>query len=452
MVMPRHSMEGTRVIVAVLVPGPHAAHGMAELLAALGREPDVDLRVVALGQPTAAALPGGLDVTVYPVREGTLLPHPFLAPLLEHLGAEALLAPLGAVDSAPVPTLLLDLEAEGNGAELPPVPRDPAHQGWTGVVTHRPERRRLLIREGLFAVHLLPEWFRGPGRPAAAAAAPLVRHLRELLPLGGPVVPPPGTPHPLEEEVTTPLEPPPPPAAAPAVEPEEERMPTEAIPAESAVEVRTPKPPAWEPETHDPERYRDRDDGREALVLATPSGLDSLGPADLAGPLVIATPAALGWLIARMGLAHYTCAAVEPAAVEARGALAGVRTVFVHASHLDGKRLAPAARALVPLLDLGRAGGPALGWSDEMGTGFFPGPGDAALAIQWAAWLGAGVIRVVGAGPLEENPSWPAFLAGARQILEARGRRLVLDGAPDGARFGIDAGSGAGGLRATLGR
>ncbi len=428
--------------VAVLVPGPRAAHGLAELLVALGREPGVAPGVVALGQETAAALPEGLDVLVYPVREDTVLPAPFLAPLLEHLGAEVLLAPLGAVDAAPVPTLLLDLGNAEDGA--PPIPRDPAHQAWTEAVTPRPERRRELIREGLFTVHLLPGWSGEPGRLAAAAAGPIARKLRELAPLVAGARPGAGT-EPPEETITSPVEPPlPVPGETSA--PEEE-ITVQVTSPEPVAEVRTPAPPAWEPEVHDPERYRDRHAGREALVLASAEGLDALAPADLAAHLVIATPAALGWLIARMGIAHYTCATAEPATVEAKGALAGVRTVLVHASHLDGKRLAPVARALVPVLDLARAGGPALGWSDEMGTGFFPGPGDVALAVQWAAWLGAGEIRLAGTVPHETLPAWSGFLAGARAILEARGTRLLLDGRGAGASLG----AGGAGLPGRLG-
>ncbi len=429
--------------VAVLVPGPWAAGALGELLSALGREPGLDPRVVALGQETAAALPEGLDTFVYPVREGTRIPEPFLAPLLEHLAAEALLAPLGAVDAAPVPALLLDLGEPGG--DPPPVPRDPAHQAWTEAVTARPERRRQLVREGLFTVHLLPEWFLEPGRPAAAAAGPVARKLRELAPLAaGAVSRPPADAVMMEETITTPLEPP-----APA--PPEEEITVQVTSPAPAPPARTAAPPAWEPETHDPERYRDRHAGRGVLVLASPEGLEALSPADLAGHVVVATPGTLGWLISRMGIAHYTCATAEPATVEERGALAGVRAVLVHPSHLDGTRLAPAARALVPLVDLARAGGPVLGWSDEMGTGYFPGPGDAALAVQWAAWLGAGEIRVVGAAPLEADPSWSGFVAGARSILAARGCRLVLRG--DGAPAGTG-GAGAdlpGGLRATLG-
>jgi len=435
------------VNVAVLVPGPRAAHGLGELLVALGREPGIDPGVVALGQATAAALPEGLDVLVYPVREDTLLPGPFLGPLLEHLGAEALLAPLGAVDTAPVPTLLLDLAGTDEERELP-LPQDPAHLAWTEAVTARPERRRQLVREGLFTVHLLPEWFREPGHPAAAAAGPIARKLRELAPLAAGARPFPVAER-EDETITSPVEP----TVAsrePAPAPEEE-ITVQVTSPEPVVEARTPSPAAWEPEVHDPERYRDRHAGREALVLASPDGLDTLSPAELAAHVVVATPAALGWLIARMGIAQYTCATVEPGSVETRGALAGVRTVLVHASHLDGRRLAPAARALVSVLDLSRAGGPALGWSDEMGTGFFPGPGDAALAVQWAAWLGAGEIRVAGTAPLAALPAWSAFVTGARAILEARGTRLLLEGAATGARPGAGAAGTTGGLRATIG-
>lgn len=433
--------------VAVLVPGPRAAHGLGELLVTLGREPGISPRVVALGQGTAAALPEGLDVLVYPVREETLLPGPFLAPLLEHLGAEALLAPLGAVDAAPVPTLLLDLAGTGDGNDAPTVPRDPAHQAWTEAVTARPERRRELIREGLFTVHLLPEWFREPGRPAAAAAGPIARKLRELAPLATGGRSAREAKH-EAETIARPVERPPAPRAEAATE---EEITVQVTSPEPVVEARTPAPPAWEPEVHDPERYRDRHAGREVLVLASAEGLDTLSPADLAAHVVVATPAALGWLIARMGIAHYTCATAEPATVEAKGALAGVRTVFVHASHLDGRHLAPAARAVVSLLDLARAGGPDLGWSDEMGTGFFPGPGDVALAVQWAAWLGAGEIRLAGAAPLESLPAWSGFVAGARAILETRGTRLLLDGTGTGARLGTGGAGLPGGLGARIG-
>ncbi len=163
-------------------------------------------------------------------------------------------------------------------------------------------------------------------------------------------------------------------------------------------------------------------------MLGTVQGLDRLSPALLTEAAVLAVPETLPWLAARMGLAQYVCLAEPPRAPEAVAALAAVRAVVVHDERLDPAELAPRARATVPLLDLQRAGGPALGWSDDMKVGFFPAGGDAAMAFQWAHWLGVSEVIVAGLDAADGKPGWPTFLRGARELLEARGVTVtVLD-------------------------
>jgi hypothetical protein len=185
-------------------------------------------------------------------------------------------------------------------------------------------------------------------------------------------------------------------------------------------------PGATPDDVHAPGLYRDRCRGARVLVLAAGSGLDTLSPADLGQATVVAVPESIAWLNSRMGLAQFVCATAQPRTLEAAAAMSTVRTVLVHADGLDGATIAPRARAHVPLQDLSLAGWPALGWSDELDRGYFPGPGDAGLALQWALWLGPAEIVLAGSSILEAKSWWPEFLRGAAAILAARGVRFVL--------------------------
>ncbi|MBP1612100.1 MAG: hypothetical protein H6Q01_763, partial [Acidobacteria bacterium] len=128
-----------------IVPDPASAYGLGALLEAL---PPGTTRVVAYGQATAAVLPPGLDLFVYPVRDGSRLPAPFVEALIEHEAADVLLAPTGSVTSTPVPTLLVDLDPR----VAPPAlvsGEDPASWTWVEGITALSERRPTLLRAGL---------------------------------------------------------------------------------------------------------------------------------------------------------------------------------------------------------------------------------------------------------------------------------------------------------------
>jgi hypothetical protein len=414
--------------ILALVPDPRAAYGLGDVLAGIPRR---SLRVVAFGQTTAAALPAGLDVMVYPVREGTRLPGPFLDALVQHEWPEVLLAPAGAVRAASVPTLLVDLDSSLPISELAPDEED-VRSGWLEAVTTDADRRRELLRAGVFSVELDPALLSAPGRVSARAVGLLLTRMADMAGLSGRSSPlransesfagvsAPAPAFRLDARVS-----PNPPGAgidAPrksdplAVEdllpPAHDRRPTEAPPENERAQ--------------DPLHFKGRCTGGRVLVLAALSGLDGLTPIDLTHTTVIATPDVMPWLNTRVGLAQFVCATTPPRTLEAASATQAARTVFVHSSHLDGAVIAPRARAWVAVLDLSRAGGPVLGWSDEMRVGFFPGPGDAALALQWAAWLGPAEIMLAGVDPLEARPHWPAFCRGAKELLEARGIRFGL--------------------------
>jgi hypothetical protein len=155
-------------------------------------------------------------------------------------------------------------------------------------------------------------------------------------------------------------------------------------------------------------------------------GLERLSPSAWDGAVLLATPGALPHLAGRGGPAPYVCLAGPPHEPEAQAALAAARGVVVHDDRLDAAECAPAAAATVPLLDLQRAGGPALGWSDDLKVGFFPAGGDAALALQWAHWLGVAEVVLAGADAAEAGPGWLPFLRGARELLEARGVSVTV--------------------------
>ncbi len=602
--------------ILALVPDPRSAYGLSEALAALPRP---SLRVVAYGQATAAALPAGLDVMVYPVREGSVLPAPFLDALIVHESADVLLAPAGSVPAPPVPALVVDLDHAVPAEKV--VPRDePGQASWIEALTDDVERRRALLRAGLFSVELNPGAFERAGRLAATSASailgrlidmaglstrpqprkpayprpveavnsaaplpeapPLARpHVAPVLPAPGPSTPVMSAPLNTAPLITAPVTPvvpvaplapvkpvaPPQPALStplavtpepplvvkseaplvvkaetplvvkaetpivkivqvtshpPLVEHEDVTEPLATIEptaphegrassapadvpsAKSAFSLVTPIAPSTnEPATSAPSTpysipmtagaftpilsapltpiapaapvapaapianvapstpaapiaptapahpadaprgpatpvedresaglYRDRCINGRVLVLASAIGLDGISAALLGEATVIAVPESVAWLSSRMGLAQFVCATAQPRTLEAAAATSAVRTVLVHADHLDGATIAPRARARVAVRDLSRAGWPALGWSDELETGYFPGPGDVGLALQWAAWLGATEIVLAGAGPLETRPSWPEFLAGAAELLAAREGRIVILG------------------------
>jgi hypothetical protein len=401
---------------------------------------------VAFGQTTAAALPAGLDVMVYPVREGTRLPGPFLDALVQHEWPEVLLAPAGAVSAASVPTLLVDLDSTLPISELA-LGGDEVTSGWLEAVTTDADRRRDFLHAGVFSVELDPALLSSPGRVSARAVGLLLTRMADMAGLAGRSSPahseressagpaaPGATPSPPRELEGRAV--PKPPGArfdAPRAEPRESD--------DVSVEDLSPLPPAPGPhpaaassgtaQATDPVRFKERCAGGRVLVLAALSGLDGLTPIDLTQTTVIATPEVMPWLDARLGLAQFVCATVPPRTLEATAATRAARTVLVHSNHLDGAAIAPRARARVAILDLSRAGGPVLGWSDELRAGFFPGPGDAALALQWAAWLDPAEIIVAGADPLEAKPYWPAFYRGAKELLEARGIRFELVPRPD---------------------
>ncbi len=470
-----------------IVPDPASAYGLGALLGAL---PPGTTRVVAYGQATAAVLPPGLDVFVYPVRDGTRLPAPFVEALLEHEGADALLAPTGSVTSTPVPTLLVDLDPR----VAPPAlvsGEDPASWTWVEGITALPERRPALLRAGLFSVDVLADWFEGPGRLRAGAAPALMARMTDLAGLlgrhresdrrGGSTPPARsraavevgdlegpsvsfGEPQaeksnlpagnfdltasrvvpievrsagglagggavallaepaaaPAHAPVETPLAPAPgaaPPAPAPEAAP-----PASAPEAVLSTPAQVPAPVA----SQAAEAFRGRHTGARALVLVSPLGLERLSPSAWDGAVLLATPGALPHLAGRFDPAPYVCLAGPPREPEALASLAAMRGVVVHDDRLDPAEFAPAAAATVPLLDLQRAGGPALGWSDDLKVGFFPAGGDAALALQWAHWLGVAEVVLAGADAAEAGPGWLPFLRGARELLEARGVSVTV--------------------------
>lgn len=471
----------------VLVPDPATAYGFGEMLASMqGTRP----RVIAYGSATAAALPEGLDTFVYPIRDGSRLPAPFLDALVDHEQPDVILAPAGATGVSSAPVLLVDLDPHVALDDVVSL-EDGSVVGWIEAITGTVERRPQLLRAGLFSVDYLPNWFASAGKLAASSAGPLTARLADLANLAGshykrsepvqsvqiPVSS--GTdssPEPfgtaadaitadipehdisLDSIAVVPVE------VAPVEVAPIDVAPSEALPFEVApldvapieVALSQPEPAstatleldnpagfelmpepamanAADPLSLDlasPERYRTRNAGATALVLASLQGLDGLTPGELAHATVIAVPETLAWLTARMGLAQFVCVAQEPRSAEAAAALSTTRTVVVHSDHLAAETLAPRARACVGLHDLSRSGGPSLGWSDELQQGYFPAGGDAAMAMQWAMWIGASEVIVAGTEPLSSRPGWTAFWMGTQQLLAARGVSLQVPGTP----------------------
>lgn len=465
--------------VLAIIPDPGSAYGLGAALAAL---PPGSTRVVAFGQATAAVLPAGLDIFVYPLRDGTRMPAPFLDALVAHEQADVLLAPTGAIASTPIPALLVDLDPR----VVPPAvtgAEDPAGWTWIEGITAIPDRRPTLLKAGLFSVDVLADWYEGPGRLAGAAGPSLFARMAELAGLLGRHRPSPGGPSvPLKKPsegshkgfigdrgVLTEVETTSGPsigrvpeagglasAAAPRAAPPEPRVipiefrstATALMPPEAPTAPVAP-PPAPQPVaplvvppppeaaalpgagplpavSHSPELFRGRHAGSRCVVVVSPRGIEQLAPEELGEGVVIAVPGALAWLTARRGTAHFTCVATPPESPEATGALRGMRSIVVHDAAIDAAECAPRARATVPLLNLERAGGPALGWSDDMKVGFFPAPGDLALALQWAHWLGASEVVLAGVDPGPAKSAAAAFLRGARELLEGRGVKLTL--------------------------
>jgi hypothetical protein len=437
------------VKLLAIVPDPASAYGLGALLGALSPE---TTRVVAYGQATAAVLPPGLDVFVYPVRDGTRLPAPFVEALLEHEGADVLLAPTGSVTSTPVPTLLVDLDPRVSPPSLVSG-EDPASWTWVEGVTALPERRPVLLRAGLFSVDVLADWFEGPGRLRAGAAPALLARMADLAGLLGrhreterraPAPPPRGSapagpPMPSDHDKTdlpefksistsskiVPIEV----RSAAALEP----SPTG--PAGSSgtavAEIAAPAPPAIAAPapavvSQPAEAYRGRHAGGRAVVLASVEGLERIPGTALDGAAILATPETLAAAAGRAEASTYVCLAAPPRDPAVLAALPAAGVVAVLDERLEATELIPAARAAVPLLDLQRAGGPALGWSDDLKVGYFPAGGDAALALQWAHWLGVAEVIVAPPDPAHARPGWSAFLRGARELLEARGVVVTL--------------------------
>ncbi len=496
----------------VLVPDPATAYGFGEMLAAMqGTRP----RVIAYGSATAAALPEGLDTYVYPIRDGSRLPAPFLDALVEHEQPDVILAPAGATGASSAPVLLVDLDPRVNLDEAISF-EDGSVVGWIEAITGMVERRPQLLRAGLFSVDYLPNWFAGAGKLAASSAGPMTARLADLASLAGshskrsepvegvriPVTS--GTesspaplsttaaipiiastdhetgPAPIEQTVleaprvveaphefpsidfapnegpsieapaldTPPIEVAPPESAPLEVVSNQEASfelahphsePTVAttpdVDGTSSFELMPEPMTAGSSQPHaldlaSPDRYRTRNAGATALVLASLQGLDALTASELAHATVIAVPETLAWLTARMGLAQFVCVAQEPRSAEAAASLSTTRTVVVHSDHLMAETLAPRARACIALHDLSRSGGPSLGWSDELQQGYFPAGGDAALALQWALWIGASEVIVAGSEALSTRPGWTEFWKGTQQLLSARGVSLQSPGTP----------------------
>lgn len=445
--------------VLVLVPDPRSAFGLSEMLAALPRS---QTRVVAFGQTTASVLPPGLDLLVYPVREGTRLPVPFLEALILHESPAALLAPAGAVRSSLLPTFLIDLDPQKPVADLAPLPGEEDQSGWLEALTADPDRRGEMLRSGLFSVELCPEAFDAPGKLNRSSANLVQARLAELTGLtvslrSKPVSAPPSVrmvepPAPPAASISFDHQKPPagfhPETASPSTQPvpvtivrkspldrdagppvltrAELQRPTH--PPASAEKPGTPGGTAAPAALGSAAQFHGRAQRGRVIVLAGLSAINQLTTEQLCSGILIATPEVLPWLQSRMGVAHFICAANSPRTFEAHEALAASHSILVHGPGVDGEAAAPWARSRIQLEDLHLSGFPELGWSDELDVGYFPAPGDPALALQWAAWLDPSEIILAGLGPLEGPPGWPAFLKGAQELLQDRGVSLVVVG------------------------
>lgn len=408
----------------VLVPDPTTAYGFGAVLGAL---PNLRTRVIAYGSATAAALPAGLDLYVYPIRDGSRLPSSFMDALIEHEQPDVILAPTGAVGVAAVPVLLLDIDPK---LELDTVNTsdDNNKVGWVEAATGIAERRPLLLKAGLFSVDLVPQWFSSPGRLAADAAPALASRLTDLASLASRVAAFPPIPESAVIETTVDVIEIPVQEIPESAPPLAELAPI-ALPTSIEASKTSETPVLAEPsglEVHEPMRYRGKNERGTAVVLTSLQGLDDLTPSELSHATVIAVPETLSWLTARMGIAQFICMAQEPRSNEAIAALSTARAVVVHSDHLAADPMAVRARARVPLVDLSRLGGPSLGWSDELDRGFFPIGGDQALALQWASWLGVQQLIVAGTAGLESRPGWAQFWKGAQELLHSRGIKIDL--------------------------
>lgn len=450
----------------VLVPDPATAYGFKDLIAAL---PSANPRVIAYGSATSAAL-DAVEHTIYPIRDGSRLPSVFLEALVEHEQPDVILAPAGSIGVSSIPVLLIDLDPRISVQAV--VEADDAGSvGWVEAVTGAQDRRPPLLRAGLFSVDYLPDWFAGPGKLAASAAPQVQARLADLAnlssfaargerraggmtPASSPITDSSPEPAPTLDQAShsipiVVLDEPAFDLAVPSATPiitEPAALAGSAAHGDGASSFSTsyaldlPTAPPASPAApvlgatemptnaspHDTcMNYRGRHGSSTALVLASLDGLDALTPSELAHATVIATPETLAWLTARMGLAQFVCVAQEPRASEAIAALSTARTVIVHSDHLSPETLAPRARGNVSVVDLSRRGGPSLGWSDELQIGFFPAGGDAALALQWALWIGAREVIVAGQHGLETRPGWPQFWKGVKELLTVRGVKLA---------------------------
>lgn len=380
--------------------------------------PPDEVKVIAFGRAVGALLPPDFPAFVYPLAPGNRLPAPFLEALIRHEGAQAVMAPKGLLTCAPVPALIFDIET--SLPEDPPELAEPTQWAFIEGVARNHRLRMELLSAGFFAAHEKPGWFTAEGT-LAPTAVPEIR--QTLARLAGKSLAP-------EKPALAPaiLHPDAAVAEPPAADPTPASWGVKLMQPSSEEPVEVPihrePPPFGSPEASSAETFRGLLDGRRALVLTGGSGLDRLQPQDLCEASVLCVPEALPWLDSRLGSAQFVCTVSPPTSPVVQDALAHARTVLVHSPALEVASLAPRARQHVPLLDLHQAGGPALGWSDDMVTGFFPGGGDAALALQWAAWLGATEILIAGE-PLAPGDDWPLFCAGAEELLNQRGLRTA---------------------------
>jgi len=357
----------------VLVPDRRCAHALGPLLSGWPAKPP---KIVTFGRETAEFLPFGFEVLAYPVEEGTGLARPFYDALVRGHDIDTVLAPAHIVSSASVPTLALDLVPEASLDDLGQTMREaPASLVEAAVATV--ERRATMLRLGLFVAEWRPQWFDENHRLRSTAASEITRRLTELASTG----------------------------MSRAVDSDETRD--------------TPESGISPPERSATE-YRSRHRGREVILLIGNGPFEHLGPQDLAHATIIAGSSALPWLREQMGDADFVCLTEAPRSRKAADALSTSRATVVVPRGTMLARCTPRARAAVHLDDFAAGGAPTFGWSDDLTAGFFPGPDEAALALQWASWIGAGSLRIAGEPLEKESPRWRAFLDAALDQIRRR--------------------------------
>lgn len=224
----------------VLLTDVAAARGLGPALAGLHAA-----RIVAFDPRCATEVPR-IDF-VYPLElpPGTPVPGPLAAALAADAGARVILAPAGALESAPLPTLLVDLGQPFEAVAF----ADPAEWADVEAVARTAARRDVLEAAGVLVIEVLPDWYAGDGRLAPQAGAAVAQRLAAL---AG--------------------------RAAGA----------ETVPAAT---------------------YRSALRGRSAVVLVASDALGALGPDELATGTFVATPDTLDALHDRMGIAQFACVA-----------------------------------------------------------------------------------------------------------------------------------------------